>query len=246
MSTGSIITMSSEQNTVQYATPINAIPSTNTSIDSERSNNGHRSAHFPKVSVQVPHVNASRAFAPPTSVPYAVPFARPAQYSAVKIQFEHMKHRCKVLDAENQRLMQMQNDLITDANRRLEMHVNEIRLLKEDKKKLSDSNKENAIRKISEQMRTVMTSSDDLKVENVEHTEQLTSYIQSLESRIRLLETNNTSEPVWNFGSNLTSECDEKTIIDRCSDKISIITQRDMESKMVVSTTSVFYSTIQP
>ncbi|KAE9418758.1 hypothetical protein Angca_003367 [Angiostrongylus cantonensis] len=47
-----------------------------------------------------------------------------------------------MLDNENQRLMRVQNELITDANRRVEMHVNEIRMLKEENKKLVAANKE--------------------------------------------------------------------------------------------------------
>ncbi|VDM53586.1 unnamed protein product [Angiostrongylus costaricensis] len=64
------------------------------------------------------------------------------QYSATQLQYENIKHRCKMLDNENQRLMRVQNELITDANRRVEMHVNEIRMLKEENKKLVAANKE--------------------------------------------------------------------------------------------------------
>lgn len=43
------------------------------------------------------------------------------QYSNAQIQFEHLKHRCKMMDEENQRLMRLQNDLVMDANRRVEV-----------------------------------------------------------------------------------------------------------------------------
>ncbi|CAI2354105.1 unnamed protein product [Caenorhabditis sp. 36 PRJEB53466] len=74
---------------------------------------------------------------------YAVPVARnQLQYSASKLQYEHMKHRCKMLDDENQKLMRMQSDVVNDANRRVQMHVNEIRMLKDENRKLTTSNKE--------------------------------------------------------------------------------------------------------
>ncbi|KHJ92946.1 hypothetical protein OESDEN_07152 [Oesophagostomum dentatum] len=108
----------------------------------------------------VPRAPASQVSTPPSGVSYAVPYPKPIQYSATQLQYENMKHRCKMLDAENQRLMRVQNELIVDANRRVEvcfldviwlpasayvflgMHVNEIRMLKEDNKKLTATNKE--------------------------------------------------------------------------------------------------------
>ncbi|KAJ1368744.1 hypothetical protein KIN20_030011 [Parelaphostrongylus tenuis] len=73
---------------------------------------------------------------------YIPPSSCNIQYSATQLQYENIKHRCKMLDNENQRLMRIQNELITDANRRVEMHVNEIRMLKEENKKLTATNKE--------------------------------------------------------------------------------------------------------
>lgn len=43
------------------------------------------------------------------------------QYSASKLQYEHMRHRCKMLDDENQKLMRMQSDVVNDANRRVQV-----------------------------------------------------------------------------------------------------------------------------
>ncbi|PIO63786.1 hypothetical protein TELCIR_14602, partial [Teladorsagia circumcincta] len=101
------------------------------------------SFHYPTVCVQIPpRASASSVSTPPGVVSYAVPYAKPIQYSASQLQYENMKHRCKMLDSENQRLMRLQHELVTDANRRVEMHVNEIRMLKEDNKKLTGANKE--------------------------------------------------------------------------------------------------------
>ncbi|CAJ0588172.1 unnamed protein product [Cylicocyclus nassatus] len=141
MSTKSGSTASSEQNTVQYANPYLGQQSANTSMASEKSE-GSRQLHYPSVCVQVPRAPASQVSTPPSGVSYAIPFPKPIQYSATQLHYENMKHRCKMLDSENQRLMRVQNELITDANRRVEMHVNEIRMLKEDNKKLATTNKE--------------------------------------------------------------------------------------------------------
>ncbi|PIO67062.1 hypothetical protein TELCIR_11202 [Teladorsagia circumcincta] len=101
------------------------------------------SFHYPTVCVQIPpRASASSVSTPPGVVSYAVPYAKPIQYSASQLQYENMKHRCKMLDSENQRLMRLQHELVIDANRRVEMHVNEIRMLKEDNKKLTGANKE--------------------------------------------------------------------------------------------------------
>ncbi|KAK5982934.1 hypothetical protein GCK32_009778 [Trichostrongylus colubriformis] len=101
------------------------------------------SLHYPTVCVQIPpRAPASSVLTPPGVVSYAVPYAKPIQYSASQLQCENMKHRCKMLDSENQRLMRLQHELVADANRRVEMHVNEIRMLKEDNKKLTGANKE--------------------------------------------------------------------------------------------------------
>ncbi|XGW05057.1 hypothetical protein V3C99_015883, partial [Haemonchus contortus] len=141
MSTISVSTASTEHNTVQYA--CNATQQSNSSIDSEKSGSSRPSLHYPTVCVQIPpRVPASSVSTPPGMVSYAVPYAKPIQYSASHLQYENMKHRCKMLDTENQRLMRLQQELVTDANRRVEMHVNEIRMLKEDNKKLTAANKE--------------------------------------------------------------------------------------------------------
>ncbi|CCD64130.1 PAC-1 interacting and coiled-coil domain-containing protein 1 [Caenorhabditis elegans] len=85
----------------------------------------------------------SSSLTPQGTPSYAVPVSRnQMQYSASKLQYEHMRHRCKMLDDENQKLMRMQSDVVNDANRRVQMHVNEIRMLKEDNRKLAISNKE--------------------------------------------------------------------------------------------------------
>ncbi|KAL6743515.1 hypothetical protein Aduo_016544 [Ancylostoma duodenale] len=142
MSTNSVSTASSEQNTVQYAHPNAGNQSANTSMASEKSDSSRPPLHYPTVCVQVPRAPASQVSTPPSGVSYAVPYPKPIQYSATQLHYENMKHRCKMLDAENQRLMRVQNELISDANRRVEMHVNEIRMLKEDNKKLTATNKE--------------------------------------------------------------------------------------------------------
>ncbi|WKY13894.1 hypothetical protein Q1695_004608 [Nippostrongylus brasiliensis] len=141
MSTASVSTASSEHNTVQYAC---STQPANTSVDSEKSSSSRQSLqHYPTVCVQIPpRAPAALVSAPPGVLSYAVPYPKPIQYSASQLQFENMKHRCKMLDEENQRLMRLQHELVTDANRRVEMHVNEIRMLKEDNKKLTSSNKE--------------------------------------------------------------------------------------------------------
>ncbi|EGT46997.1 hypothetical protein CAEBREN_02019 [Caenorhabditis brenneri] len=99
---------------------------------------------YPTVVVSNTSVLSSPSSLTPQATPsYAVPVSRnQMQYSASKLQYEHMRHRCKMLDDENQKLMRMQSDLVNDANRRVQMHVNEIRMLKEDNKKLAVSNKE--------------------------------------------------------------------------------------------------------
>ncbi|VDM77483.1 unnamed protein product, partial [Strongylus vulgaris] len=157
MSTKSGSTASTEQNTVQYANPYLGQQSANTSMASEKSDASRPTLHYPTVCVQVPRAPASQVSAPPSGVSYAIPFPKPIQYSATQLHYENMKHRCKMLDSENQRLMRVQNELILDANRRVEnskwefievqnfdfqMHVNEIRMLKEDNKKLTTTNKE--------------------------------------------------------------------------------------------------------
>ncbi|KAK6758748.1 hypothetical protein RB195_016147 [Necator americanus] len=142
MSTISVSTASTEQTTVQSAHPNVENQSANTSMTSEKSDSSRPSLHYPTVCVQVPRAPASQLSSPPSGVSYAVPFPKPIQYSAAQLHYENMKHRCKMLDAENQRLMRVQNELISDANRRVEMHVNEIRMLKEDNKKLTATNKE--------------------------------------------------------------------------------------------------------
>ncbi|ETN77343.1 hypothetical protein NECAME_11127 [Necator americanus] len=187
MSTISVSTASTEQTTVQSAHPNVENQSANTSMTSEKSDSSRPSLHYPTVCVQVPRAPASQLSSPPSGVSYAVPFPKPIQYSAAQLHYENMKHRCKMLDAENQRLMRVQNELISDANRRVEkskssatatflhplelaiggrnvtkedltrlsllqyisfvlscwgeMHVNEIRMLKEDNKKLTATNK---------------------------------------------------------------------------------------------------------
>lgn len=46
-----------------------------------------------------------------------------------------------MLEAENQRLMRTQAEIVEDSNRRVDTHINEIRMLKEDNKKLTQNNK---------------------------------------------------------------------------------------------------------
>ncbi|VDL71169.1 unnamed protein product [Nippostrongylus brasiliensis] len=119
MSTASVSTASSEHNTVQYAC---STQPANTSVDSEKSNSSRQSLqHYPTVCVQIPpRAPAALVSAPPGVLSYAVPYPKPIQYSASQLQFENMKHRCKMLDEENQRLMRLQHELVTDANRRVE------------------------------------------------------------------------------------------------------------------------------
>ncbi|KJH50330.1 hypothetical protein DICVIV_03524 [Dictyocaulus viviparus] len=139
MSIASSSSASTEQNTFQYARMLGDNKSANTSMSSQKSRG---SSHYPTVCVQVPHAPVTRVASPPHIVSYAIPYPKPVQYSAAQLQYENIKHRCKMLDAENQRLMRVQNELITDANRRVEMHVNEIRMLKEENKRLTAANKE--------------------------------------------------------------------------------------------------------
>ncbi|CAD6193925.1 unnamed protein product [Caenorhabditis auriculariae] len=73
---------------------------------------------------------------------YAVPHASSAKLSFSQLKYENIKHRCKMIEEENQRLLRFQSDVVNDANRRVEMHVNEIRMLKEENKKLLKANKE--------------------------------------------------------------------------------------------------------
>ncbi|VDN30503.1 unnamed protein product [Cylicostephanus goldi] len=80
-----------------------------------------RQLHYPSVCVQVPRAPASQVSTPPSGVSYAIPYPKPIQYSATQLHYENMKHRCKMLDSENQRLMRVQNELIMDANRRVEV-----------------------------------------------------------------------------------------------------------------------------
>lgn len=125
---------------MQYAC---ATQPANSSMESDRSGSSRPSLHYPTVCVQIPpRTPASSLSTPPGVVSYAVPYAKPTQYSASHLQYENMKHRCKMLDEENQRLMRLQNELVADANHRVEMHLNEIRMLKEDNKKLTGTNKE--------------------------------------------------------------------------------------------------------
>ncbi|VDD94919.1 unnamed protein product [Enterobius vermicularis] len=55
---------------------------------------------------------------------------------------EALKQRIQVLEVENCRLMTNQGQLVAETNRRVEMHISEVRTLKEELKKLRESNKE--------------------------------------------------------------------------------------------------------
>ncbi|CAI4223991.1 unnamed protein product [Auanema sp. JU1783] len=134
MSTGSFASVSSEQNTIHYAQPMKpSCGSANTSFNSENGSLGRSpKIQYPTVSVVSPLAGSS---------PGATN-QRPSSYSVTQLQYENMRHRCKMLDIENQRLMRRQNDVVEDANRRVQMHINEIRMMKEENKKVAQSNKE--------------------------------------------------------------------------------------------------------
>lgn len=55
---------------------------------------------------------------------------------------EALKQRLRILEVENRRLMANQGQLVSETNRRVEMNINEVRLLKEEVKNLQVSNKE--------------------------------------------------------------------------------------------------------
>ncbi|CAB3397706.1 unnamed protein product [Caenorhabditis bovis] len=275
-----------------------------------------------------------------TSPSYAVPVPKKFQYSTSHLQYEHIRHRCKMLDEENQKLMKMQSDVVNDANRRVQMHVNEIRMLKDENKKMQLSNKElrdlccfldddrqktrrlarewqkfgrytsnlmkqeiqsyhqklsnleekltskerevdelrqlcmyldeqrqclmgsvnpnnhsirsddesedlgcgsseqsggsnddkeycfnqhkeSTLRRITEQMATSMDSTicdEERREASKRERSRLLGYIQSLENRIKHLEMSQNHESFWNSSSNMGSDCDEKTIIERSWD----------------------------
>ncbi|CAO4380037.1 unnamed protein product [Caenorhabditis nigoni] len=151
----------SSASTVHYAKPVlrhvpiasGTTPSSLGSSSSSSSSCASTSKQTPPRSpvIRYPTVvvsNHSVISSPPSITPqgtpsYAVPVSRnQMQYSASKLQYEHMRHRCKMLDDENQKLMRMQSDVVNDANRRVQMHVNEIRMLKDENRKLTVSNKE--------------------------------------------------------------------------------------------------------
>ncbi|PAV61494.1 hypothetical protein WR25_11328 [Diploscapter pachys] len=115
------------------------------SISSQERSIKARPIVFPSVNVSVQHEKIS-SISPNTSpVPYAVPVTRSPNnhYSSIHLlQFDHMRSRCRLLDEENQKLMRTQAHIVQDANRRVGMHLNEIRMLKEENKRLTNENKE--------------------------------------------------------------------------------------------------------
>uniref|UniRef100_A0A7E4W1H6 Coiled-coil domain-containing protein 85A n=1 Tax=Panagrellus redivivus TaxID=6233 RepID=A0A7E4W1H6_PANRE len=64
----------------------------------------------------------------------------PPGSSAAALSMEAARQRVRTLEAENRRLMSSQGQLVADANRRVEMHLNEIRVLREEAKSLRAAN----------------------------------------------------------------------------------------------------------
>ncbi|CAI5451542.1 unnamed protein product [Caenorhabditis angaria] len=137
--------------TIHYAKPVhhcvkmdnkNVLQSPKISTSSSSASTTPRSPNirYPTVVVN----NNSSLPGSPKSSAYAVPTPRNmnSQYSPIQLQYEHIRHRCKMLDEENQKLMKMQSDIVSDANRRVQMHINEIRMLKEENRKIQSAQKE--------------------------------------------------------------------------------------------------------
>ncbi|CAJ0929642.1 unnamed protein product, partial [Mesorhabditis belari] len=96
--------------------------------------------------------NTSGSRASVYTVRYAVPYKqsvspngssqRAPRYNENDLKAENLSYRVKILEDENNRLLQRQGEILTDSNRRVEMHVNEIKMLKNEVKMLNAQNKE--------------------------------------------------------------------------------------------------------